>query len=366
MENTAGPIRVDRSDNRIRRIVVIQTAYIGDVILTEPLIRQCAALFPDAEIDVIVRPQAAELLETHPAVERVIVFDKHGAQAGLSGLLRLGRSLQRRCYDLALLPHRSLRSGLLARLAKIPRRIGFNRGGGRILHSKVVHYPCGHEVQRNLALLSHFGTANGEVKPAVFTTSADEARAVEIIRYVQQSMPERKAAIIAIAPGSRWATKRWPENYFAALIRRFTHTTANKIVLIGGKEDHPLCERITAAAEGACRNLAGKLHLRESVAFLRHCALLVTNDSAPTHLGVAAGCRVITIFGATVPAFGFYPNGPGDRIVETNLRLPCRPCGVHGGKRCPQGHFQCMRSIDPEQVFRLIEASLGSPHQEQA
>jgi heptosyltransferase-2 len=162
----------------------------------------------------------------------------------------------------------------------------------------------------------------------------------------------------ALAPGSVWATKRWPAERFAGLARRLIVETGAQIYLLGGQSDAGLCARLAREIGEACINTAGKLTLRQSAALLDRCQILVSNDSAPTHLGVATRCKVITIFGPTVPAFGFAPFGDGHVVIEKSL--PCRPCSSHGSKRCPIGTHACMLEISSEEVFVKVLALRGS------
>ena len=329
----------------------MQTAFIGDVILTEPLIANTRLQFPEAEIDVLVIPATANLLETHPDVRRVVVYDKRGRDRGIRALFRLVRLIRRQRYDLALVPHRSLRSAILVYAAGIPKRVGFETSAGKFLLNVRVPYRETHEVCRNLELLVPFGTQPVYQVPRVHCTEADHARAASILG-------ERRRACVAIAPGSVWFTKRWPLERFVELAARLTQELDVQIVLIGGPKDAALAEPFENALGDRCTNLMGRLTLRESVAVLRRCPVAISNDSAPTHMAVAAGCRVITIFGATVPRFGFYPYGSRHRVIETEQNLDCRPCGIHGGNRCPTGTFECMRSITVEQVFQAAKELL--------
>ena len=330
-----------------RNILVIQTAFIGDVVLVEPLLAQAKASFPDAAIDVLVIPAAALLLQGNPNLRQVIVFAKRGRDAGLGGLLKLAARFRAAQYDLALVPHRSLRSALLAFLARIPVRIGFANSAGRWLFTHRLPYPQTHEVLRNLALLQPLGIEADYRDPVIYPTEAEH-------RKVVQELARCGELKIALAPGSVWATKRWPQERFVELGRRLVQELRASVLVIGGADDAELAAAVCEGIGAGCCNLAGKLSLRESVAALVQCRVLVSNDSAPTHLGVAAGCRVVTLFGSTVPRFGFYPFGEQHRVVEIDRALSCRPCGIHGKKRCPTGTFECMRVISIEQVFEVV------------
>jgi heptosyltransferase-2 len=128
-------------------------------------------------------------------------------------------------------------------------------------------------------------------------------------------------------------------------------------LLLGGSEDRSLCIEIMQEIPGTI-SVAGDLNIRESTFLLSRCIGLLTNDSAPLHMGLAAGIPVYAIFGATIPEFGFAPIGENDRVIEYK-DLHCRPCGAHGGKKCPTGTFDCMLKILPEEVFTIISAKSG-------
>ncbi len=353
MENTSAVTEpTPRHREAFGKILVIQTAFIGDAILVEPLVRKTAESFPQAKIDVLVIPAAAELFAHHPHVDRVIAYDKRGRERGVAGFLNLLGRLRARDYDLALVPHRSFRSALLARLSRIPLRIGFDRSAAPVLLTDRVHYVRDrHEILRNLSLLQPLGISAGFFRPELYLQDDEREKAARLVPGAER--------IIALAPGSVWATKRWPVAAFARLKEKILAEPDSAVVLIGGGEDKPLCREIAAGDNPRVIDLCGKLSLRESCAVLERCSALVTNDSAPTHLGLAANTRVITLFGATVPEFGFYPHGEGNRSVEPPIALDCRPCGIHGGNTCPRKTFDCMRSITPQQVWEQIVQVTG-------
>ncbi|HEX9615692.1 MAG TPA: glycosyltransferase family 9 protein, partial [Bacteroidota bacterium] len=184
---------------QVRRILVIQTAFIGDVILTLPLMQVLKDFFADALIDVVVVPRSSEVCRNHPSIHRVVQYDKRGADKGLGGLFRLGRRLHEEKYDLAMVPHRSLRSALLSVLAGSPLRIGFKRSMGRFLMTSTVRYDQNlHEVERNLALLEALGIRDlGKQLPRVFPGPA-EALAVD--EAAKEQTASFRGKLVAIAP----------------------------------------------------------------------------------------------------------------------------------------------------------------------
>jgi len=330
---------------RRKKVLIVQTAFIGDVILATPLAEAAHQVFPDCAVDFMALPAAANLLAHNRFIHRVLIFDKRGEQRGLVALWKLVQSLRQEQYDLALVPHRSLRSALLAWLARIPERAGFDRSAGAWFFTRRVPYQQKHEVERNLDLLRVFSDGFATLSPKVFWDKSDD-------QVVDQIFSSKQNAIwfCALAPGSVWATKRWPAERFIELARKLIVETEAFIYLIGSGNDVALCSRIAAAIEKNCVNTAGRLSLRQSAALLDRCQILISNDSAPAHLGVTTRCRVITIFGPTVPAFGFAPFGDGHVVIEKNL--PCRPCSSHGGNSCPISTHACMWEISEDEVFK--------------
>ena len=326
--------------------LVVQTAFLGDVVLTTPLLAALAARH--GPVDVVTTPGAAPLLETHPAVRRVIPFDKKGADRGLAGLWRLARRLRAEQYAIAYLPHRSLRSAALAWLARVPRRIGFHDGWPALYTGVRRHPSAGHAIDRLLALAD--APPKHQTPPSLELTLGDRAAAERWLKDQGITPP-----FVALAPGSIWGSKRWP--YYPDLAVQLA--ARMPVVVVGGRDDEPLGAAIVAAVAAAgaahpARNACGALGLRPSAALLAKAAVLVTNDSAPLHLAQAVETPTIAVFGPTIPEFGFGPRGPRDQAVGVHA-LACRPCSRHGPPSCPLGHHLCMKGLGVANVLHAIE-----------
>ncbi len=325
--------------------LVIQTAFLGDVLLTTPLLTYLAERH--GPVDVVTTPAAASLLETHAAVRHVIPFDKRGAARGVRGLVGFARRLRADRYGVAYLPHRSLRTAALAFLARIPVRVGFH-DGWPALYTDVRRRPAaGHEIDRLLALAGV--TPPHQTRPSLGLTASDRAAADRMLVEHGVARP-----FVALAPGSIWGTKRWP--YYGQLAAALAPRGV-AVAVVGGPEDAPLGDAVLAAARaagGRAVNACGRLPLRASAALIAEAAALVTNDSAPLHFAQAVETPTIAIFGPTVPAFGFGPRGPRDAAVGLE-GLECRPCHPHGPAVCPLGHHRCMQALGVEDVMRAIE-----------
>jgi heptosyltransferase-2 len=317
--------------------LVIQTAFLGDVVLTTPLLSAIAA--QHGPVDVVTTPIAAPLLETHPAVRNVIAYDKRGSDRGWGGVRKLAGRLKGEHYARAYLPHRSLRTAALGMLARIPSRIGFS-GPWSFLYTEARRKPVlGHESDRLLALADE---APGAYPPLLRPTAADEQAAAVATGH-----------FVALAPGSIWGSKRWPY-YLELAVELAARTT---VVVVGGPDDTGLGEEIVRAvgrSGGRAVNASGKLTLRESAALIGQASLLVTNDSAPLHLATAMGTPIVALFGPTVTEFGFGPLRAGDVALGVD-ELQCRPCSPHGPPQCPLGHHRCMRELTVEAVIAAIE-----------
>ncbi|HJR15937.1 MAG TPA: glycosyltransferase family 9 protein [Gemmatimonadales bacterium] len=323
--------------------MVIQTAFLGDVVLTTPLISVLAERH--GPVDVLTTPAAGSLLENHAGVRSVIRYDKHGADKGLRGMRRLLSELRARRYSIVYLPHRSARSAVLALLTGARERIGFGDSPAAITYTRRVPRPrTGHEVER-LLTLAGVGSEQASVSLGL---TADDHRAAE------NWLADRRlsSGFVALAPGSIWGTKRWP--YYAELAAMLDRPC----VIVGGSDDRSLAEAIIAAAPGRVVSAAGALSLRASAALISRAAVLVTNDSAPLHLATAVGTPMVALFGPTIPEFGFGPRGPGD-VTLGREGLPCRPCSKHGPETCPLGHHRCMRDLTAHTVAAALSAVLS-------
>jgi heptosyltransferase-2 len=340
------------------RILVVQTAFPGDVVLTLPLVQALRKAFPGSEVDLAATPKASQLLTNHPQIGEVIVFDKRSRDSGLGGLLRTAGKIRRKAYGTAIVPHRSLRSAALVLLSRIPTRIGFTTSAlSTFLTHRVPYEASAHEVDRNLSLLGPLGVVtHAPVEyPWLYPSSEDKRK---VTSFLENAHLNPTGAFVAVAPGTVWNTKRWPEEHFASLLDLLTGA-GYRVVLVGGPEDEQLCNRIAQKnPQGMVVSSAGGFTFLQSAELIGRARLLVSNDSAPVHIASAMHTPVVAIFGATVPGFGFAPYGAAHRIVERS-GLACRPCSIHGGKKCPISTFECMLTIPPQEVLASVLGLAG-------
>jgi len=327
------------------RSLIIQTSFLGDTVLTTPLI---ARLAERTQVDIVVTPLSAPLLANNPAIHEVIVYDKRGADRGFGGLVRLAGRLRRNGYAAAYHAQGSVRSATLSLLARIGKRVGFvTSAGHRFYTTQVPYIENEHHAERLLRLAGE-GSSTGTPRPKLFPGEREREAVDKLLREAGWNGDP----LIAVAPGSVWATKRWP--FYAELAEQ----VAGHVVVIGSGADRELALQVAAAAAGRVIDATGKLSLLASAELIARSAVLVTNDSAPLHLASAMGTPTAAIFGPTVPEFGFGPLASRSSVLG-NDSLACRPCDRHGPQRCPLGHWRCMREITPRHVAMAVQALLA-------
>jgi lipopolysaccharide heptosyltransferase II len=328
--------------------LVVQTSFIGDVVLTTPLIATLAGRGP---VDVVATRLGASVLAGNPHVRRLIVYDKRGNDKGPSGLLRIARSIRAKDFaDVAHLAQGSVRSALLARIAGYKQRVGFDTSAGRLLYTRLIPFQrAQHHAERllRLALGRDAEVLRNALRPRVYPSDADR----DAVDTLLGTVPNEERSLIALAPGSVWATKRWP--YYAQLAAALQAT--HRSVVVGSRDDTPLAAEIVRATGGDAIDATGRLTLLGSAELIGRCSAIVSNDSAPLHLASAMNTPTIAIFGPTVPAFGFGPLADASVTAE-HLSLHCRPCHPHGPMVCPLGHWRCMRDLSLETVIARVSA----------
>ena len=338
-------------------LLIVQTSFLGDTVLTLPLITEVRRLLPVVKLSLLCQPLSRELLQDHPAIDEIIVDDKKHQDRGLGGLRRKAKILAAKKFTLALTPHKSLRSALLLALAGIPNRIGFRQSRGWFLfHQRVERDPARHDVERNLSLLTAFGVGAEQCRRAIDLPISPVVQAQVDRKFRALGIGENKD-IIGVNPGSVWPTKRWSRQGFAELIRSLRQKFDCQIVLFGGAEDGEVVREVLAGCGTAAISLVGEISLRELPAAIRRCRVFVTNDSGPMHIAVAQRVPTVAVFCATTADLGFFPYSKNAIVVEKNLS--CRPCTSHGGRRCPLGSEACIRLVEPVNVLQAVEKLLG-------
>jgi heptosyltransferase-2 len=317
----------------VNRILIIQTAFLGDVILATPVISELHRLYPNAVIDVLVKKGNESLLANNPKIRNVIPFDK--TKGKYKSILRLIRQFRGEKYDLLVNMHRFGSSGIITAFSGAKERYGFEKNPFAFRFTQKFPHTIGdgtHEVERNLSLIKSFG-ASAIIRPELYPSEGDFDH---IKGY--QSKP-----YICIAPASVWFTKQLPESKWIELLEKHSD---KKVFVLGGPDDFDLGQCILAPVQHVeAENLCGKLSLLQSAALMKGAHRNFVNDSGPLHLASSMNAPVTAFFCSTVPEFGFGPLSE-DAEIKQVANLDCRPCGLHGHKECPKGHFKCGLEIE--------------------
>jgi heptosyltransferase-2 len=340
----------------MRPLLLVQTAFLGDVVLTTPLLQALRRAHPERALHVVATPLGVSVLAGHPAVDVLHAYDKKGKDRGVGALLALLSRLRRERFEIAIAAQRSARTGLLVLGSGARLRVGFaGSRGAWALNRRAPWDASRHAVHRYLALAAPAGAPPG-ADPAPSLAVLPEAVAAVNAALGEDGVPA-SAPLLAVAPGSTWGTKRWTPAGFASIVTAAPGRGLQP-VLVGSPAERALCEEVATLAGGGIPNLAGRTRPPELTALLARARALVTNDSGPAHVASAVRTPVVAVFGPTVPAFGYTPFGERNRIVERE-GLACRPCSSHGPQVCPLGHHRCMIEIGPAEVLRALDAVLA-------
>jgi heptosyltransferase-2 len=341
-----------------KKIGVWQTAFLGDAVLTLPLLRALKDRYPDAEIHFFVRAGVQSVFEGQPEIAQVRPFAKRGTQKSLNAAVRLGWEIGREGFDLWISTHTSLRSALVAGATGIKRRIGYNRPWyNRVAYTETVDRRFGElaEIERLMELVRPLGI-NG---PAPEARLVLPGKAVQVADHFWETFGFDRP-VLGIHPGSTWPTKCWPVEYFGEIVSRAANEGAHVLVFAGPGEEAVAAQVVDLAQADPQRvtNLAGQLSLPELAAYLGRLDAYLTNDSGPMHLAWTQDVPLVALFGPTVEKLGFFPRGANSTVLE-NDGLACRPCGLHGPRKCPKDHFKCMRDLTPDRVWEALKVKLG-------
>ena len=330
----------------MQRILVIQTAFVGDVVLATGLLEKLHTAIPDAQIDFMVRLGNETLFQEHPYLHKLWVWNKKKAKYW--HLLKLLFQIRRVKYDKVINIQRFAATGLLTVLSGAKVTIGFDKNPLSFLYSKKITHTISnsllplHETERNQELIQSF-TDSIAARPRLYPSAKDE---VSVAGY-------KLSSYICIAPASVWFTKQFPADKWIQFIHGLPEES--KVYLLGSLDDFNLCEEIQSQCSHLkVVTLAGKLSFLASAALMKDAIMNYVNDSAPMHLASAVNAPVTTVYCSTIPAFGFGPLSDKHFIVEVQQKLDCRPCGLHGLKACPLGHFNCANLIEDQQLWATL------------
>ncbi len=314
----------------MKRILLIQTAFLGDVILATPVVSELHRIFPNAKIDVLVKKGNESLLKNNPKIHAIHVLDKKNGK--WKSIFRLIRTFRKEKFDLIINLHRFSSSGIITVLSGGKKTYGFEKNPLSRFYTKRFKHAIGdgtHEVERNLSIILEFG-AKPLVRPELYPSKEDNKKIASLITE----------EYYCLAPASVWFTKQLPQHKWIDLIHRLPDTAI--IYLLGAPSDHTFCDEMIRKSQSSkkIKNLCGQLSLLQSAALMQKAKRNFVNDSGPLHLASAVNAPVTAFFCSTTPSFGFGPLSEDSQILEVK-DLDCKPCGLHGHKTCPKGHFKC-------------------------
>lgn len=317
-----------------KHILVIQTAFIGDAILASSVLEKLHSFFPQAKISILVRKGNESLYAEHPFLQQVLVWNKQ--EGKYKSLFRLLNIIRKQKFDTVINLHRFASSGFLTAFSKAPYTSGYNKNPFSFLFNFKAPHVIGdgrHEVERYNDLIASI-TDKTVAKPKLYPSFKQFTK---VEPYVQQPF-------VCMAPTSVWFTKQLPKEKWIELCNSIP---ADKIIyLLGAPADKPVCEEIRQKSMHAgIQVLAGELSLLESCELMKHSKMNYVNDSGPLHLSSSVNAPTTAFFCSTVPAYGFFPLSTNSSVIEVS-NLYCKPCGLHGYKACPEGHFKCGKEIE--------------------
>lgn len=331
------------------RILIIHTAFIGDIVLSTPLIKKIKDTYPDSDITYVTTPSGEAILKNNPHLNNIIVYDKRGEHKGISGVWQLGKRLRYENFNMVITPHRYLRSSILSWLSRSPIRKGYDIASGSCLFTEKIKYDrTKHEVEKLLSFVDPENKKRYEIE--LYPGEKEKMKGDNL--WKENLLEDKK--VIVLAPGSKWFTKQWPVEYFNKLAKSLKKISNVRLIVVGGKDEINL-----PIEKENIIDMRGKTSLLELADILSRADVVVTNDSSPIHIASAfKKPRIFALFGPTIEKFGFFPWSLNSKVFQVD-GLKCRPCGIHGGKSCPEKHFKCMRDILPEEVFKEIKEYLG-------
>ena len=321
-------------------ILIIQTAFIGDAILASALVEQLHSTFPNAAVTILVRKGNEGIYTNHPFLKETLTWNKKVGK--YRNLIKLLFKIRKNKYDLVVNCHRFFSSSLLTVCSDATHKAGYKQTPFSFLLDYAPLHTFGdgkHEVERYNQLVEDI-TESNVTRPKIYPSTAD----------IEKIKPYQNTQYVCIAPSSVWFTKQLPQHKWIELCNGIPETTA--IYILGSRADIDLANTILQQVKrGNIFSLCGKLSLLQSAALMQNAAMNYVNDSAPLHLASATQAPVTVFYCSTVKNFGFYPLSPNSTIIDAG-QMDCRPCGIHGFKTCPKGHFNCGNSIDIQQVIR--------------
>jgi heptosyltransferase II len=333
------------------KILLVQTSFLGDTILSTPVISGIKSIYPASELWIMTTPLSAHLVKHDPLLKGIIAYDKRKNQSGLTGLLKMAQKLKKMKFERVYSLHRSFRTSMLLWFAKIPYRIGCRDARlSSLYHETRCRDFSEHDVIRNLSILNgELDLSSFDMEMRLFAPPEDEIRP-DILKKTDSSKP-----YAVIAPGSVWNTKMWFAEGFRS-VAVFLLKQGYRVVLVGAKSDETVCK--TVAQDLDVLNFAGRTDISDTMYIVKHAKLVVCNDSMTLHMASAFKIPNVAVFCATSPEFGYGP-WKNNAIVVEKQGLHCKPCRPHGSVKCPEGTDACMKELPPDEVIKAIQKVLA-------
>ncbi len=339
----------------LKRVLLRGPNWIGDAVMCEPAISAVRRLFPQAELTLLVKPAVAELFTGHPDVSHILVYDDRGQHAGLTGKWRLANAMRRGRFDLAILFQNAFEAALLAFLAGIPQRYGYATDGRRLLLSDPVPRPgrgaISHQVEYYLGMLRPLGCEEPAASPRLVLFREEETA---MAKRLAESGISGAELLIGLNPGSTYGgAKRWLPERFAETADRLAGQLNAKVLIVGARGEEPLAQAIAGRITSKTVILSGKTSVRELMAAVKRCAVVVTNDTGPMHIAAAFGVPVVAVFGPT-DWRTTAPFGTGHALVRQPV--DCSPCLL---RECPIDH-RCMTRVTVDEVVQAAVVQMAA------
>ncbi len=353
--------KIQLQDSEKARILIRAANWVGDAVMTTPVVRAVRKNYPKAHITVLAKPWVIPVYENNPYLDEIMVYDNGGRHKNGLGVLRLSQDIKNRRFDLAILMQNAFEAALLAFLAKISERVGYNTDARTLLLNRSVRMNPAlkkkHLITYYIGILKGVGLKPDGMIQDLFISQKDKQFARQLLDEKGLGLKRLGTPVIGINPGATGGTaKRWFPERYAELCRLLADRYKTKILIFGGPADHELGETITEMAAGACINIAGKTNLSEAFALINACDLFVTNDSGLMHAAAALGINQVAVIGSTDPV----ATAPfSSKSVMVRVPVPCSPCLK---KECPIDH-KCMDLIRVDRVFQICQSVLDKKYE---
>src|SRR3989338_2386749 len=338
-----------------KRILLIRTDRIGDVVLSTPAIKAVRDAYPAAYIAFMVRPYARDIVEGNPYLNKVIIYDKDGAHKSFIATVLFALGLRKKHFDTVFILHPTNRAHIVAFLAGIPNRIGLDRKMALLLTKRIKDKKFlgeKHELDYTLDILKTLGITAKEKSPYVpVKESAENSINIKLAREGYGGTEP----LVAIAPGASCPSKRWPAERFADLVGRLKEKYGLKTVIVAGPGDAKEVAELKSHLKTEVLDLSGKTSVGELAALFKKCRIFISNDSGPVHIASAVGTPCVVVFGrkqAGLSPKRWGPTGGKDTVLHKDAG--CKVCLAHN---CENG-FKCLKMVTVDEVFKAASETI--------